>query len=783
MQEIKKVIRRETKEFKRKTIKLDSQKKDPKLGEIKKNLKKKFDNWLLNLNELFSNKLYRQVIREIEDKKYDFLLISKTEFWKLKLLKAKCILKIIARKMSNHRKDVVLVNSIQNYSLKFWFNQIFMSLEELCLEMRFDINPHMDPNSKEILSAVQSLAEAHLEFIYYLCVYSIGSGEIMPLLTYISNADKLIQFSNILLNPNIYDLYLDIQLIKIKLLIQNCNYIPALDNLTIFFKLFFKDLMFYIDFDIPLTSESLNSTDKKEKKKNLGLCNVMQKLILAYYLRGVISEHLGFYKNSIKAYQQCRWFSNIFMVNFNKPIFKFFRNLERIYITYNEVFEEIQEKFEKNHQNSKSFLVKKGKSHRISYINNVNRNKSIISMTSKNFHLMNRKSVVNKRCSSAKSNINKKQLVKVLNNIGKRLYKEEEIRHNNIFDKYGTNDFVLSTIDMVNNLLSIPFREVLRKMKKVEVTKPKEEINFLINKTLAIKRRNEFKEELSKRKKNKKKINPHALHRNKSDITDISSFINKNMKEFDTSVKYKMKLNPNKEINRIEKRKDNNRYGANTSNAIRTKFILSSVKTNINKHTNKSTLIDYKKINKFSPDKDVFSKSLSCKKKYLDSFFEKELIFQKKLLKLKSFDVEKVTIDDYNPQQVVKSAEQDFNIIKCFAESKNSKKNLMNLVRSNELKNWEYMNKNNGRMRANRRMNLLNLNSLNYFMKMYHINQIRGKYEPDKAEKNNDEKTKLLTLECAKLEEMQNQCIIKKELLRNQILGYKTKKQNNIIYK
>ena len=41
MQEIKKVIRRETKEFKRKTIKLDSQKKDPKLGEIKKNLKKK----------------------------------------------------------------------------------------------------------------------------------------------------------------------------------------------------------------------------------------------------------------------------------------------------------------------------------------------------------------------------------------------------------------------------------------------------------------------------------------------------------------------------------------------------------------------------------------------------------------------------------------------------------------------------------------------------------------------------------------------------------------------
>ena len=36
MQEIRKFLRRETKEFKRKTIKLDSQMKDPKLEEDKK---------------------------------------------------------------------------------------------------------------------------------------------------------------------------------------------------------------------------------------------------------------------------------------------------------------------------------------------------------------------------------------------------------------------------------------------------------------------------------------------------------------------------------------------------------------------------------------------------------------------------------------------------------------------------------------------------------------------------------------------------------------------------
>ena len=642
MQEIRKFLRRETKEFKRKTIKLDSQMKDPKLEEDKKKMKKKFDEWLITLNEFFSNKLYRQVIREIEDKKNNYLLISKTEFWKLKLLKAKSILKIIARKMTKHHKEVILENSIQNFSLKFWFNQIFMSLEELCLEFRFDINSHMDPNSKEILSAIQSLAEAHLEFIYYLSVFSIGTGEIMPLLTYISNADKLIQFSNLLLNPEVYDLYLDILLIKIKILIENCNYIPAIETLGIFFKV-------------------------------------------------KISEHLGFYKNAIKAYQQCRWFSNIFMFNFNKPIFKFFRNMEKIYITYNEVFEEIQEQFEKKNKNNKINFDKKGKSQRILYLKKRGLNKSMISMKSKNFFLTNRKIKRNDRYSSGKSIISEKQLVRALNNIGKRLYKEDENRNNNIFDKFGTNDFVLSTIGMVNNLLSTPFREVLRKMKKVEVTKPIEEISYLINKTLAIKRRNEFKEEMEKKSKSKSKKNPHKLHRNKSTFTDMSSVMNKNMNEFEASIKYNIKLVPKKDSNKNEKGKDNNRYEVSTSNAVRTKFMLSSIKTNKYKNTNKSTLINYNKVDKYSPDKDVFSKSLTCKKKYLDSFFEKELLFQKKLLKLKSSDMERVTMDDYNPQQIVKSAEQDFNIIKCFAESKNAKKNLMNLVRSNELKNWELM--------------------------------------------------------------------------------------------
>ena len=196
MQEINQFLKRETKEFRRKTIQLDSEMKDKKAELAKKKLQEKYEQWLINLKEYYSNKLYRQVIREIEEKKYHYKLL-KNEFWKIKLLRAKAILKLIKRKMTKHHKEVFLENSTQNFSLKFWFNQIFISLEELCLEIRFDINPQMDPNSKEVYILVQSLAEMHLEFLYYLCIFSINTGEVMALLAYISNVDKLMQYLNL----------------------------------------------------------------------------------------------------------------------------------------------------------------------------------------------------------------------------------------------------------------------------------------------------------------------------------------------------------------------------------------------------------------------------------------------------------------------------------------------------------------------------------------------------------------------------------------------------------
>jgi len=60
---------KETKAFRRKSIKEDTERKNEKFELYKQKLKEKFDEWIETLQELFSNKLYRQVLREIQEKK------------------------------------------------------------------------------------------------------------------------------------------------------------------------------------------------------------------------------------------------------------------------------------------------------------------------------------------------------------------------------------------------------------------------------------------------------------------------------------------------------------------------------------------------------------------------------------------------------------------------------------------------------------------------------------------------------------------------------------------
>ena len=782
MKEINQYLHNETKEMKKNSLK-SIYDKDNSL--FIKNLIEEYNQWLDDLKQLMENRLFRQVLKDIEEKKNKYDQI-KTELWKYRLIKSKAILKIIKIKMRKHYNEIILENSSQNISLKFWFNQIFLTLEELILEFRYDINEHLNYNSKEIIEPIQTIIEYHLEFIYYLCIYSFKVNEVIPLLAYLSIVDRFIPFIPFFSRSKILNYFQNIILFKIKILVENYDFLSSFENAKILFKLCFREMHIFLDVNSEIKIGSFHSINKykNKNKNNDGFCRIIQKLTMAYFLRGVVCENLGYFKQAIDSYRQCRWFSSEFLFDYNKEIFKFFRHLERKYIIYKEIFYDIRNEFLIKNNQQKYKKVKTKKKYILGSFRN-NRKRSIDSRT--NMNKSNHHSSIRLKSSTINSPIKRKRLENLLNNIGNNLYKEEENRNNSIFKKFTKNSFVLSTVNMINNLLSDQFNHILKKMKKVEITKPEEEINHLINWTINIKRQKEFKDGLARLKDSHK----NKIYRNNSCIQfenfSINNYYTQNLKQklklrnYNASkIDDQSKENTEKSIcnnyTQLMKSKSLKNEISAFDNIIKSKSTITLSKNNQTKST-KNFQRKYQNILKYPLNKDVFSKSVLSKKNFLDMFYGKELNFQKKLLKLKGYDIEKNT-NNYNHQKAINSAEQDFNIIRCFAESKNTKKNLLNLVKNtNDFNHLEIMLQNK-KLRA-RSDKQLNLKKLNNFMLLNHINPVKDKYNPDNVKQINEEKSKMLNIECAKLELLQNKYEKQKKLMMNKRIRKKRKEGTN----
>ena len=80
------------------------------------------------------------------------------------------------------------------------------------------------------------------------------------------------------------------------------------------------------------------------------------------------------------------------------------------------------------------------------------------------------------------------QLEKFLSKIGENLYIHEENLNSNLVNRYTKAKYIISTITMIDNLLSKDFQHILMKMDNVEITRPKEEIKNMIDKTVLTKR-------------------------------------------------------------------------------------------------------------------------------------------------------------------------------------------------------------------------------------------------------------------------------------------------------
>ena len=553
-----------------------------------------FKQWLKNIRISMHLCKYRQVINEIESKKNLFKCIP-DEHWKYQCIEIDAIFKILKKKFIHHPKEIAKENSYQNHACLLWLNQIFILLEKLILEFRPDLNKNLNFKKESIMKPIQCIIEGYIKFIFLLIVFAQYNHQMPEICSYLSIIDRFLPFLAFTHRSNIYIYFQKIQLLKVKLFIENCDYLNAMeslekniyfcfdyirllsdDNFNIYFfdtnkeryRKYYENLNIHLKKDnrkikspkrksmikdigsncpspkksnnnikkcksieknktpnyvsnspiknnysnketlsnledssniiiknkdsfrnslviknLTVKNAPNNGSNESDNKKDIFLTQVKrdttnhlhsQKVIedilsniaLNFYLRASIFEHLGNIDSALDSYKEVEWFSFKFLSKKFPNFVKYMSNLLNCaWNNYNLITKIKTEK-------------EKRKRLRIA-LENLEESKGKI----KTKKIIFRSGSLNPfKFNKLKSD--ERKLKKYLDNLGKNLYREEETRNMNLYSNFNKTGYILSTVKMIDNLLSDDFKNVLKQMKKVEITKQKEDIRDLINKTI-----------------------------------------------------------------------------------------------------------------------------------------------------------------------------------------------------------------------------------------------------------------------------------------------------------
>ena len=550
-------------------------------------LKEEFEIWIKNLKRFMHLSKYRQVLCEIENSKKNFESIP-SEHWRYKILQLKAIFHIIKRKIRKYPFEIRKENSRQNHSVLFWFNQSFMVLEQLILYFRDDLN-NIDLKSTEVLKPIHYIYIDHLELLYLLINYSYLIGEIQNICLYLSLVDRLSTFSGYIANINAFPLLQKIYLFRVKICLANCDFLNGTKYVKKTIDLCLDQLVYIIDYDF-----NLNTLDKYNIIKNKNFNRIDKKIIdeifvnivLAFYLRGVLSELLGNVSNALDSYKQSKFFATKFLKDKYVNFTNFFSSLQKNGIVYLAVMNELKELMEEKElqfKNNQKYLIKKKYYDKLKYQKNYNKYYSNI---------------------KTKNDLYQGDLKKFLDNAGKVLYKEEQNRHS-ILKKFTKTSYITSTMKMINNLLSKDFQNVLKQINKVEVTKPSNEVNNLINRILIKKRQilfNNKNDEINNKNKNKEK----AIIKRILSTKDSSHAIFRS-KTMNSTKNKKMLYNKTKLIHNANSRNNNNIENNNLSNKninINKKIFTKNYRINYGKNKNNS-ISNFKVKNKMNKSEET----------------------------------------------------------------------------------------------------------------------------------------------------------------------------------
>ena len=376
----------------------------------------------------------------------------------------------------------------------------------------------------------------------------------------------------------------------------------------------FRELFCMIDFD-----EGLENVSKMNKVQKKILSTNFTHLVLAFYLRGVCFEYFGKLNKAIEAYKQSRYFSVKFL-NEAEPEFTLFcQRLEKRTFVYFDIIENLKKRVEKIKQRKMREELKKLQKETNSFIGYASK---------QNNELL--KKIANGEKTRGFANL-EKTLDKF--NFNKDI-KEFELKKDK---EYPKTKFIMSTVRMIDTLLSKDFIDVVKDMKKIE-------INNFDNDTLT---------RIRKRKKEIDNGQIRIVLKNRSRSSECSS------SNLDKSASF-----------------SNNKPLVNSKKGKSLSIV-------------PSLRYQPKVVEKLPFDEESFSKSYIKRKSYLEKYSKREISFLKKLLESKKNEGNREKIDSPDPKKIKQDAENEFSIQFNIAKRKDNRTNFQKLIRRKSYTNLE----------------------------------------------------------------------------------------------
>ena len=590
-----------------------------------------YETWLKTIKSSMRGCKYREAIKKIELKKKIYSKLN--DSWKYQILEIKCILKIIRKKLSKYSQEIINENHKQNHSIKFWFNEVFYILEYLTIKIRPDINNNINIDEEKNLNIIEYIVQAHLNTLYTLCLYSKIIDEIPQLCTYFAMTDRLFSYINFTRNPKTLTLFQKILLLRANLYIENRDFENSLKYQKISMDVCFREFFLLVDFDYGINSKNISLNDRN---KNFIFTNIIN-MCLCFYLRGICFELLGSINLSIESYKQCRWLCDKFLYKIQPEFTFFIKKIEKRTIIYYKIFCDIKKTLKK----VKDELEK------------IKENELI------NLQFKEHEEFLTKIANGQSIN-NFGNLENILEKIGHLQLKDIEIEKYNL-GKSRKSKFILSTISIINNLLSDDFTDVLQSMKKIEINKMDKTTKKSIYKKIEYLKNNKRSKSCVELKSPNKRI--------------ISPFKLKSPNFTRKGILY-LKCD-SKGINNIINNSNHNNISNNKNKTINHKI--------------------QNKRNHYSINYNL-SKSHLEKKKYLENLSRKEIDFHKKNLYAKRFEIDP-DVEIFNRKKVNIDAEKSFNYKLLLAKFQiNKKSNLKDMIKNN-LINTRHFNGANSRKR------------------------------------------------------------------------------------